>query len=376
MLKRLTLLIAINISFNVFANSWQENYFKFNTVYSLSSLEQSTLYTDPSYVNKLTIQTTKQVLGNGYGLNFLGALSPYYIEQTQLADNDGVNFDFNLNGILFFSPSNEVSFGYMKKNEFSLFNNRLEKILSDTPQEFISDQDRASFNLTAGKDKAFFFLNYQFSYLNVENEDLITDIRFESITNKSSIVNMLWRQSEDTQWGTRVEFIENKRKLLGVEHDSDIENYYLSSVISYFSTSQLTTNLGISRTDNEQQASWDLQHKTFVSDNTNFTFRAYRKFEQAIDNEESEELNTRYKADLRYNPLDFLSLKVNYLKEKRSRDEKLTYRKRAISVNAELTYQESWVVSTAYSSEKIDDYANLKQVSQNKIELTVSRAFI
>lgn len=375
MYKLLILLMLINVSFSLQAN-WQKNQFKLNTSYKISSSEQLDIYNERSTIQQIELTANKVSLLDGAGLGILASLSPYTIEQQDLEKNSGTEHSLRAQGILFLSSTSDVSATYSDSKQLQHFEGRLDNQLIGLPQEMESRIKNAELSLSLGKDKSFFYLDFLYQKSKVEKETLVANELVNQLDKTASSIDLLWRQSESTLWGTRVEVTKTERQLFSDEYNFDVNNYYLSSVIEYLGSSQLKINLGSSEVSTEKQFSWDVEHKTYLSDHMNFSLRSYRKFDVAINNSQLEDLNTHYEANFNYEPLDYIKTGFSYYQEQRKQNNEETYDRKSVGGTVAFHYQESWVFSATYASERVTDHLNNNELTQNIVQFTVSRALI
>lgn len=375
MFKFLTSLMLINFSCSLLA-SWQENKFDLNASYRATSVEQKDLYKQRTNLHYLDFSINKVTLLEGMGLRMSANASPFVIRQDEINEDNGSDYSILAESALFLSANSEFAFGLSNTKNTEFFDNRLNSLLLGIEQELTTTTNSASANLTLGKDKSFFYLNFLYKANEKEKESFTTGQLVEEVDSNAAAVQLLWRQSESTLWGLKAEALDVERSLNGLGRDFDIKNYYLSSVTEYLGSSQLSVNLGSSKVHNKQHFSWDVTHKTHVSEHTNFNLRSYRKFEQAIDNSQNEELTTHHEVGFSYQPIDYITTRLNYYSEQRERNEMDTYKRNALTAELAINYKTAWTITTGYTSENVTDEVSQRELSQNRVQLTISRAFI
>ena len=375
MLRCFVLLMLINIPVVAFA-SWQENYFNLNSSYSFAKTELDSVYQQPTYLHKVTVSAEKQHLSDGYGLRVNALLAPYYVNQPELDEKKVTDHAFSMSGILFLSGNSDLSASYLKSKRFQHFNNRLNSILLGTPEELVSDIEQVSLDYTIGKDKSFFFLQLGYDQITEDKTRLIENTFAEQNHRKQFGANFLWRQTDDTLWGARTEVVRSERQVFSTQQNVDIKNYYFQAVSKYLKNSQLTVNLGRSETDNQDQFSWDLEHKTYFSDYTNIALESSRKLAQTIENAAGEDLKTKHLVQFNYQPLNYIGTELKYSIEKRERNGAKTYDNKSLAFKLSVKYQESWKVSASFQKQELESHTRDYGISQNMISLTISGDFV
>lgn len=375
MYKWLILLILINFSCDVFAK-WQENQFSLETSYQASSLNQSELYKENSTIHQLELAAQKVTLLDGIGLNLKASVSPYFIEQEDLSKETGTNYSLLTEGVLFLSATSELALKYDSTKQLEYFDSRLDNLLLNLPEELSSERQAAEVNFTLGQDKSFFYLDFQHKLSQIKKETFLSSKFVQESDNNTSSADLLWRQSESTLWGTRLELIKTERKILSQVQSFDVKNYYLSNLTEYFGSSQLSVNIGRSEVKEAAQFSWDIKHKTYISERTNFSLRSYRKFDQAINDSDLEDLNTRYGATVSYQPLDYVKANFSFYREQRKQGSTKTFDRKSLKLALSVDYKESWNVTAAYVSERVTDLVANRSLDQSRVQLTISRALV
>ena len=375
MYKWLILLILINFSCDLFAK-WQENQLSLETSYQASSLNQSDLYQESSTIHQLELAAQKVTLLDGIGVNLKGSVSPYFIEQEDLSKETGTNYSVLTEGVLFLSATSELALKYDNTKKLEYFDSRLDNLLLNLPEELSSERQIGEINFTLGQDKSFFFLDFQHQSSQIKKETFLLNTLVQELDNNTSSADLLWRQSESTLWGTRVELIKSEREIRSQVQNFDVKNYYLSNLTEYFGSSQLSVNVGRSEVEGAAQFSWDIKHKTYLSEQTNFSLRSYRKFDQAINDSELEDLNTRYEAAVSYQPLDYVKTNLSFYREQRKQGSIKTFDRKSLKFELSVDYKESWSLTAAYASESATDHITNRNWDQSKVQLTISRAFV
>ena len=375
MIKLLSLLMLVNVSFFCSAK-WEENLFNVKASYKFSNTEQSDLYEEKSDFHQFEISAHKRTLFQGAGVDFLGVVSPYVLNQSEVEEDSGVNHKVSIESALFLSQTSDFSLQYLDSKNLEHFSNRITNVLLGLPEELISEQQKTTVNYTLGKDRSFFYLNLQYSDAEVKKLFLMNELEAYKTNKEAVLVEMLWRQTEDTLWGLKSEISKNTREIDFLNQSFDIKNYYLSAVSDYLGNSQIAINLGSSAVRNKDQFSWDIEHKTYVSENFDFSLRSYRKFDQSVDDSELEELNTRYQAEINYRPLDYVAFGINFFSERRKRDDVRTYSRQSAAADLSFDYEKHWQISIGYVSEHVNDELNLQDISQNKLQFAISRTII
>lgn len=371
MIRTLVLLMLINIP-SVASATWKENYFELNTSYSFSQTDLESVYPKSTYLHQVKVTADKQYLSDGYGVRLKTYFAPYYIKQEQLQENKATDYSVGIESILFLSENSETAGSYSSSSKLQHFDQRLNNILLGFSEELMGDVEQVNIDYTLGKDKSFFFLDINYDFITEDKVGLVTNEVVESEEHTRLSSNFLWRQSDDTLWGARVEALDSQRSINSSEQTVQVNNYYLQMVTNYLGNSQLTVNLGRSEADEQEQFSWDVTHISYFSDHTSFHLQSSRKLVQTIDNSIGEDLSTKHTIHFNYQPLDYVDSEFKYSIEQRKRADIKTYDEKSLAFNLSVKYQESWRVSASFKKQQLDDHANNQTISQNMISLTLS----
>lgn len=371
MLRSLIFLILINVPVVALA-AWQESHFKLNTSYSFTKAELDSVYVEPSYLHQLTLSAEKQHLFDGFGIRAKADISSYYIKQSELAKSKTTDHFIQLDGVLFLSENSDLLASYRDSKKLQHFDNRLNNILQGFTEELLSEVDEIAVDFSLGKDKSHFFFQLNYNQIQQQKIALVNERHVESGEHDKFSADFLWRQSDDTLWGGRVENVQTERTSFVQHQQVDINNYYLQVVTSYLGNSQLTVNLGRSETELQDQFSWDITHKSFFSEHTNLSLQSTRKFVQPLDNSAGEDLNTQHQLRFRYQPLDYIESQLQYSFEQRKKNSVKTHDISSLAVNLSVKYQSAWRVSASLQKQRLQDHTGGRDISQNMISLTIS----
>lgn len=375
MLKWLILLVFFSASCQVLGK-WQENDFTVKASYGVSSIDQPDLYSQKTTFHQISLHAEKTSLFEGFGLSVSADLKPYLLQQDMLDKDSGVEHNALLEGILFLSANSELSVSYSDKDKLEFFDGRLRNQVLGFTDALTNAQSQSQVNFTLGKDRSFFYLNFNYQKSRGEKSDLATDTSVQDVEQDLVSVDLLWRQSESTLWGTKAEFSDVNRTIGLSSQETKIENFYGSAVTEYLGNSRLSIYLGSTRSNDNSQFSWDVKHETFVSENTQFNVRTYRKFGQSLSNTDTEELISRHSASFKYLPVDYVEAQLSYQIENREREDIKTYKSSELQLSTTFRYQDNWSVTASYSSEQLDNVLTGTDLSQNRLQLSISRTFI